>query len=150
MMNSGNAAATAMVAGTKVALRFMSTDDTTAHAAPSNIVPTCLCDCAFAGRTPFDRQRNPRDTAMRTLIAGITSVALLVTFAGTADAARKGKKYRHYDSYSQRYPHATPRQLQNLRAYERGEYYETYSKALPVGSRAWFEQKEREGGDRRF
>jgi hypothetical protein len=31
------------------------------------------------------------------------------------------------------------------RAYERGEYYETLSDALPVGSRPWFEQKEREG-----
>jgi hypothetical protein len=29
----------------------------------------------------------------------------------------------------------------NLRAYERGEYYETYSEALPVGSRPRFEAR---------
>jgi hypothetical protein len=87
---------------------------------------------------------------MRALIACLMSAALVVSFIGTAGAASKRKKHRHYDSYSQQYPSATPRQLHNLRAYERGEYYETLSDALPVGSRAWFEQKEREGGDRRF
>ena len=85
---------------------------------------------------------------MRALIASLMSAALVVSFIETADAASKRKKHRHYDSYSQQYPSATPRQLHNLRAYERGEYY--LSDALPVGSRAWFEQKEREGGDRRF
>jgi hypothetical protein len=87
---------------------------------------------------------------MKALVATAMSAVLLVALAGTADAASKRKKHRHYDSYSQQYPSATPRQLHNLRAYERGEYYETLSDALPVGSRAWFEQKEREGGDRRF
>ena len=87
---------------------------------------------------------------LRSLIASLMSAALVVSFIGTADAGTKSKKYRHHDTHSQQYPYATPRQLQNLRAYERGEYYETLSDALPVGSRAWFEQKEREGGDRRF
>jgi hypothetical protein len=88
---------------------------------------------------------------MKTIVAGVLSAALVLAIAGPANAADKRNKNRqHYDSYAQRYPFATPRQLQNLRAYERGEYYETYSDALPVGSRPWFEQKEREGGDRRF
>ena len=82
---------------------------------------------------------------MRLLLAVITSVSLLLSSIGTADAASKRKKGRAYDSHTQRFPYATPRQLKNLRAYERGEYYETYSDALPVGSRPWFEQKEREG-----
>jgi len=82
---------------------------------------------------------------MRGLMAAIISGGLVLAFVGTADAASKRKKHRNYDAYSQRYPYATPRQLHNLRAYERGEYYETLADALPVGSRAWFEQKEREG-----
>jgi hypothetical protein len=86
---------------------------------------------------------------MRALVASLASAALVVGFIGNADAAAKHKKHRPYDTHSQRYPYATPRQLHNLRSYERGEYYETLSDALPVGSRAWFEQKEREGGDRR-
>jgi hypothetical protein len=88
---------------------------------------------------------------MKTIAAGVLSAALVLAIAGPAHAADKRNKDRQqYDTYSQRYPYATPRQLRNLRAYERGEYYETYSDALPVGSKAWFEQKEREGGDRRF
>jgi hypothetical protein len=79
------------------------------------------------------------------------SAALLIALAGGADAAGKRKKHdRSLDSYAQRYPYATPRQLRNLRAYERGEYYETLSDALPAGSRPWFEQKEREGNRRPF
>jgi hypothetical protein len=88
---------------------------------------------------------------MKTIVAGMLSATLVLAIAGAATAGeRRNKARQHTDSYAQRYPSATPRQLQNLRAYERGEYYETYSDALPVGSRPWFEQKEREGGDRRF
>jgi hypothetical protein len=87
---------------------------------------------------------------MWSIIAAIMSAWVVLVFTGTVDAASKRKTRQDYDAYSQRYPYATPRQLQNLRAYERGEYYETYPDALPLGSRPWFEQKEREGGDRRF
>ena len=83
-------------------------------------------------------------TMMRILLTAIAALFLL-TLIGTADAGSKRKTQRTYDGFAQRYPSATPRQLRNLRAYERGEYYETLSDALPVGSRAWFEQKEREG-----
>lgn len=82
---------------------------------------------------------------MRTPIAGVLAAVLVIAFAADADAADKRKRDRSLDSYAQRYPNATPRQLRNLRAYERGDYYETLSDALPAGSRPWFEQKEREG-----
>ena len=81
---------------------------------------------------------------MRILLTAIANLFLL-TLIGTADAGSKRKTQRTYDGYAQRHPSATPRQLRNLEAYERGEYYETLSDALPVGSRPWFEQKEREG-----
>jgi hypothetical protein len=88
---------------------------------------------------------------MKVITAGVLSLVLVGIVAGSAGADNTRRKHRqHHDAYAQRYPNATPRQLHNLRAYERGEYYETYSDALPVGSRPWFEQKEREGGDRRF
>jgi hypothetical protein len=51
--------------------------------------------------------------------------------------------HRDYQSYSRMYPSATPRQLQNLRGYERNEYYEHDSNAVPFGSRVWWEQAER-------
>jgi hypothetical protein len=38
--------------------------------------------------------------------------------------------------------------LRNARAYDRGEYFEQDSNAHPVGSRGWWELKERESGDR--
>ena len=82
---------------------------------------------------------------MKTVIASLVSVAVLISIPAPADAASKRKKNRNHDHYSQSYPSATPRQLHNLRAYERGEYYEQLSDALPVGSKAWFEQREREG-----
>jgi hypothetical protein len=39
-----------------------------------------------------------------------------------------------------------PRQLQNLRGYERNEYYEHDSNAVPFGSRVWWELKQGEHG----
>ena len=87
---------------------------------------------------------------MRTIITGVLAAALLVPLAASSDAATKRKKqYRNYDGYSQK-TYATPRQLQNTRAYDRGEYYEMDSNAHPPGSRGWWELKEREGGNRGF
>ena len=88
---------------------------------------------------------------MQKIIAGLLSAVLVVAFTDAASAKSNSKKQRpHYDSYSARYPGATPRQLQNARAYERGEYYEMDSNAHPVGSRSWWELKERESGGRGF
>jgi hypothetical protein len=78
---------------------------------------------------------------MRTIIAGLLSAGLLVAVPGAASAGHA----HHSDSYSKMYPSATPRQLQNLRAYERGEYYEQLSDAVPFGSRAWWEIMGRQG-----
>lgn len=87
---------------------------------------------------------------MKAAIASLMSaVLLLIAYVGTADAKTRGNKQRHNDSYARKYPSATPRQLKNLRAYERGDYYEHLSSALPVGSKPWFEEKERESGDHR-
>jgi len=80
-----------------------------------------------------------------TLIA--LSAALLVAFVGAASADNKEHKPRRHDKHYYSYPAGvTERQLRNERAYERGEYYEHDSNALRFGSRAWWEQKEREGG----
>jgi hypothetical protein len=79
---------------------------------------------------------------MRTIIAGMLSAGLLVAVPCAASAGHA----RHSDSYSRMYPSATPRQLQNLRAYERGgEYYEQQLDAVPFGSRAWWEIMGRQG-----
>jgi len=87
---------------------------------------------------------------MRTIVASVLAFGLVVAFAGPSAAASK-KRYRTYDSYAQKYPFATPRQLQNARAYDRGgTYYEADSNAFPVGSRGWWEMKRLEGGRFRF
>jgi hypothetical protein len=85
--------------------------------------------------------------SMRTVIASLLSVGVLVAFAGAGSAADDRKKHRRHaePSYTS-FPTATERQLRNLRAYERGEYYERDSNALPAGSRPWWEQRERESG----
>lgn len=85
---------------------------------------------------------------MRAIIAGLLAVGLVSISVDTSEAASK-KHRRYYDSYAQKYPYATGRQLRNARAYDRGEYYEMDSNAHPVGSRAWWDLKRLEGDDRR-
>lgn len=87
---------------------------------------------------------------MRTIIAGIVFASLLVVFVDPATCRSRAKHRHRPDVLEHNYPYATPRQLNNERAYTRGEYWEHDSNALIPGTRAWFEQKEREGGDRRF
>jgi hypothetical protein len=89
---------------------------------------------------------------MKKIVASALAVGLAVGFAGTADAASKKKQSRSQDWYAQQYPSATPRQLKNARAFDKGgEYYEQDSTAHPVGSRGWWFLKERErGGGSRF
>ena len=90
-----------------------------------------------------------RELNMRTIITGVLTVGLAVVATGPSDAASK-KRYYYYNSYSQKYPYATPRQLQNARAYDHaGQYFEVDSNAFPVGSRGWWEMKRLEDGSRR-
>ena len=85
---------------------------------------------------------------MKTILTGLLSAGLLFALTGTGSAHTDGENSRRH--YSRYYNSPTlQRQWQNERAYKRGEYYERDSNALRPGSRAWFEQKEREGGDRR-
>jgi hypothetical protein len=97
-------------------------------------------------------QRSPAKGhgVMRTIIAVMLSIALLssVATARGAEARPAKKPRRHDDSYARKYPSATQRQLRNARAYDRGDYFEQDSNAHPVGSRGWWELKERESGDR--
>ena len=87
---------------------------------------------------------------MNTALAGAVSAALLLAF--TTMASAEPARYRprhHYDNdLAYRYPYATQRQLHNERAYQKGEYWEKDSNALIPGTRAWFEQKERESAAR--
>lgn len=84
------------------------------------------------------------------MVCGLISVGLTVALAATSEAANgRAKQRRPSGSYYNSPTTATERQLRNQRAYERGEYYEHDSNALPFGSRAWWEQKMREGADER-
>jgi len=60
----------------------------------------------------------------------------------TSGAANSRAKHHRANGYYYNSPTtAMERQLRNQRAYERGEYYEHDSNALPFGSRACWEQK---------
>jgi hypothetical protein len=82
---------------------------------------------------------------MRTVIVSIVAASLAIGFADAATARSHATHRDQPDELELRYPYATPRQLHNERAYQRGEYWEHDSNALLFGSRAWWEQKEREG-----
>ena len=87
---------------------------------------------------------------MRAIFCLLLAGGLLMAFAGTGEAANGRAKQQRQNTYYYNSPTtATERQLRNQRAYERGEYYEHDSNALPFGSRAWWEQKQREGRDER-
>ena len=81
---------------------------------------------------------------MRTVIVSIVAASLAFAFADAATAGWRATHRPQQDDLEYRYPYATPRQLQNERAYQRGEYWEHDSNALIPGTRAWWEQKERE------
>jgi hypothetical protein len=82
---------------------------------------------------------------MKILIACLLSIAVVAPTS--ADAAKRSKRYRnHCDAYCHRYPSASPRQLNNARAYDRGEYWEQDPNAHPVGSAGWWYLKERDKG----
>lgn len=87
---------------------------------------------------------------MRTIIASLLFVGLVVVLAAPSDAASK-KRYGtyYYGALSQKFPSATPRQLRNAWAYDHaGHYYEMDSNAFPVGSRGWWEMKRLENSGR--
>jgi hypothetical protein len=87
---------------------------------------------------------------MRAVICGLLSIGLVIALTGASDAASKREKSRRSVGYYYSSPSdLTERQLRNQRAYERGEYYEHDSNALAFGSRAWWEQKQRESADER-
>jgi hypothetical protein len=89
--------------------------------------------------------------SMNTAFAGAISAALLLalTTMANAEPARYRSRHHQNNDLAYRYPYATQRQLHNERAYQKGEYWEKDSNALIPGTRAWFEQKERESGDLR-
>ena len=84
---------------------------------------------------------------MKTILASLLSLGLVIVFAGPSDAA--SRKRHGYYYYNGGYSSATPRQRHNAWAYNHaGHYYETDSRAFPVGSRGWWEMKRLEGGGR--
>jgi hypothetical protein len=88
---------------------------------------------------------------MNTVVASAVSAGLVLasTTISGAEPARYRPRHHNSNDLAYKYPYATQRQLHNERAYQRGEYWEKDSNALITGTRAWFEQKERESGDTR-
>jgi len=103
-----------------------------------------------------DAAPNLKGETMRAIVCLLLSAGLLMLFVEPGEAAngrtkqrRQNPNYYNPPTSAMEPTTATERQLRNQRAYERGEYYEHDSNALPFGSRAWWEQKQREGRDER-
>jgi hypothetical protein len=83
---------------------------------------------------------------MRALLAGCLALALAAGLAGHgAEAAPARKHKKHYSSGqngSAAYRYRQPRQG----GAPASDWYPHDSSQLPVGSKRWWEQKEREGG----
>jgi hypothetical protein len=82
---------------------------------------------------------------MKTVLVATLSVGALLAATASADAHAKYRTYGYYYSPSSN-AELEARKARNEWAYNRGQYYERDSNALRVGSRAWIEQKDREGG----
>jgi hypothetical protein len=85
---------------------------------------------------------------MRALLCSLLWGSALVALASTSETATQSIVARA-GIITIRRQTTSERQLRNQRAYERGEYYEHDSNALPFGGRAWWEQKMCEGADER-
>ena len=69
---------------------------------------------------------------MRAIICLLLLAGLLMAAVATGEAANSRAKQRRQETYYYTSPTtATERQMRNQRAYERGEYYEHDSNALP-------------------
>lgn len=87
---------------------------------------------------------------MRTAIVVMVLTALWAGIPAQSYGAEKREQTSQREQELRRkYPSATPRQIRNALAFERGAYYEELASEHPVGSRSWWILRERElGGGR--
>ena len=82
---------------------------------------------------------------MRIILVTAMSLGGLLAVTSGANAYTKHRRHTHYYSSTSE---LEARKARNEWNYNHGGYYEHYSPALRVGSRAWFEQQDRERGER--
>jgi hypothetical protein len=76
----------------------------------------------------------------------VVSVALVVALAGPS-LAHKSKRYKHKGYYNS--PSAIAQRQRDARTFDETQYYEHNLAKIPLGTKAWWDQWERErGGDR--
>ncbi|HEU4377048.1 MAG TPA: hypothetical protein VFR73_00630 [Hyphomicrobiaceae bacterium] len=81
---------------------------------------------------------------MRSILAGLVSLAVVFGMAGAADAKSK-KKRQAYHSQAGSYSPATVAERQrHARTFEETQYYEVDSRRLPFGSAVWWRQLQQE------
>lgn len=81
---------------------------------------------------------------MKAAVATLVTAGLVLALAGPTVAA--GKRGTYATPYTPPSSITDQQRRHNAEAYERGEYYEHDTNALPFGSRAWREQRGREAG----
>jgi hypothetical protein len=86
---------------------------------------------------------------MRTAVTGLVSAGLLVALAGSSVAADGYKRHRH-KAYNYNSPSAVAERQRHARTFDETKYYEHDLSKIPLGTRAWWDQFDRErGGNRR-
>jgi len=81
---------------------------------------------------------------MRTLVAGLVSVGLLAVLATPSEAYSKKRKRHHAYGYNS--PSAIAERQRHARTFDETQYYERELNKIPMGTRAWWDQLNRERG----
>jgi hypothetical protein len=80
---------------------------------------------------------------MRGIVGGVLSVALVVAFAGSSAARDHRPKYLGYRDNS---PVAVALRQRHAHTFDETKYYEHDRTKIPLGTRAWWDQYDRERG----
>jgi hypothetical protein len=92
------------------------------------------------------------ENVMRATIIGLVSAGLLASLGGTSQA-HPSKAQRSAKSHSHNYkgnsPSAIAERQRHARTFDETEYYEHDSRKIPAGTLTWWNQLDRESGDRR-
>jgi hypothetical protein len=77
------------------------------------------------------------------MLTAALSVALIAGLAGTADAYRNKKRYSdEHGLYGYRSPSSIAERQRHRSTFDETQYYERLSEKIPLGTDAWWRQKQ--------
>ena len=85
---------------------------------------------------------------MRSIVTALVSVAVFTGIAGTADAANAKKRHKSYVEYSDNSPSGIAERQRRRSTFDETHYYERDSNKIPLGTAAWWRQRQFENPGR--